>query len=809
MRPALLRLLKRPSALSVVDSLLSSPSGTEQFRSGFTKRCIRCQSSSLRLRNAQHATETNDSPNPPPRPSCIRARSIRPAKPTTPGAPNNATRSQKHVPSYWKWLHSQPGKLDFESDIGHTRDIGTRLVDDPVHRNDISLWLELLLYRQRRYGKTGTWQIMRALTTRVDWVQLPVHGEVADTFWQSFVDLGIEQESVLRELVLYALRLWTETGARWPKLYQSIVGNLIERGMAAEAVEWHKQLQSPHLSEPNDIIQCFSSVFHTYIGTSRPMTGSIAHAEWLASRLNAFQRVCEHIDGHRIYSHVIPVLTSWGEFTEAFRMHTFFAMRGDHAQSFAELQPLLEDADEFGPHLRPKRLRQYISERFPEIEATDSEPAVEFPQDTEEDHWYEEKQFKDDFGARIFATKALHFDMVVSGLKMFDVPAIGPQSLREIAARSSGCDDLRRKLERLEEEGISTGTTVFARLLRRFASERREILLSDLVESNPHFDILEDASVQERLLLGYYFGRDWRQYNLTIAILKELLGEGSELSNIHLRKHIKAGEWALTYSVLDQMLTQGFVPSEKSMRIMGNSILTRRVPPTRPVGPQNPDAENQLTFLFLVLQRIVQAGVDAPADSWQELIKRFGMSESWDAVRRCLLWLARHYSIRSKELLSGHANSAASVLHSKQMLKRIFRPELLDAVVEWGFIVPRAHHEQSYDQIEVDGNLVVPYVRGVKLLRELEIAGVQVSLGRARRACRKRLLVLYGPRNAKSRRRNQMLRQMNRYTVEEVITDINQVWCSPSLPPLLDEDTTVQSLSQDVWNGPVYDTWVI
>ncbi|KAL4873086.1 hypothetical protein BDV12DRAFT_161297 [Aspergillus spectabilis] len=793
MRPALLRLLKRPSALSVIDTLLSSPSGTEPLKSELTRRCIRCQSSYSRPQNPQHEKEANEPSKQPIKPlRLLRTRSVQPPKPKALHNHNDNSGSRSTAPNNWKELLLQPGRLDYESNIGHTHDTGTRLVDDPIHRNDLSLWLELLLYRKRHYGSNGTLQILNGLMTRVGEVQLPVDGEAADIFWQTFVDLGLEQEAILHEVVFYALQQWTETGTRWSKLYQSIVGKLIERGMADQAAAWHKQLQVPHLPEPNDIVQCFNSVFDIYINYSRPTPGSIAQEEWLASRMNAFQRVCEHIDGHRIYSQVIPVLTRWGEFTEAFRMHTFLAIRDDHAQCFAELQPLLDDADEFGPRLRYQRLQRYASDRFPNIASTNSEPAPEPPQEPDTSHWFEEKRFKDDFGARIFATKALNFDMIVSGLKMFAVAAIGPQSLREMAARTHGSDDLREKLERLEKEGISIGTTVFARLLRRLAIERRETLLSDLIQSDQHPAMFEDVGSQERLLLSYYSGRDWRQYNLTIAILKELLGEGSDYNNIHLRKHILAGEWALAYNVLDGMLTYGFAPSEKSMRAVRKYILTYRKPGSKPVGPQNPDAENELTFAFLFLQRVVKAGGDVPTDVWNELIKRFGMSGSWEALRNCLLWLARHYSTPSTDLSSGH------VLRGKQMLKRLFSPEVLDAIVTWGFIVPRVHTEESYRQIEIDGKLVVPYVRGVKLLRELETAGIHVWLGRARQACRQRLLVLYGPPAYKTRRQNQRLRRLNPYTVERVIADINQVWCWPPLPPLLDEAVTVESITRDV-----------
>lgn len=175
---------------------------------------------------------------------------------------NGSIASQRHS----RFLGLQPEKLEFESDIGHTNDIGTRLVDDPEHQEDFALWEELLRYRQRHYGDKGTLDIWEGLIVRLDGIRLPVDGDRADFFWESFIDVGLRREMFMRDLGAYALELWKTTGKRWNRLYRGVVAGFLERGMVQQAVTWHEKLLYLHLVHPDDIVQllepAISAVFH-------------------------------------------------------------------------------------------------------------------------------------------------------------------------------------------------------------------------------------------------------------------------------------------------------------------------------------------------------------------------------------------------------------------------------------------------------------------------------------------------------------------------------------------------------------------
>ncbi|OJI98356.1 hypothetical protein ASPVEDRAFT_59747 [Aspergillus versicolor CBS 583.65] len=759
MRPALLRLLKRPSALSLIDSLILCPPAIEHLRIDLEKRCLRCQSSNSQPSTPEPAESRVVKKDEHSKPSTKPLKfTVHPIEKQRPESENRCLLDENQD----RKLGVQLESLDYESDVGHTRDIGTRLVDSPAHRNDFGLWLELLKYRRRHYGNAGTQQIWEGLMRRVGGLQIPVDGETADTLWQTFVDCGLEREGFLNEIADYALGLWNETGQRWPKLYQSIVSWYVKRGKPSQAVHWHKRLQYPHLSDPNDIAQCFTSYISEYMKTPNNL---------LARRI-AFEQICQHTDGHQVYGQVISALIATGKPRDLLQMHEFLIARGDHPRSLEELQPLLDFAEAFISSSSTKEmLWQYSRERFGSAETVDStssrpEEAGKF--DSEEH--LEDPGFNDGFGARVFATKALTFDMILSGLKTFRVTSIGPQSLREMARKAGGSHDVLEKLDILEQNNISVGDSIFARLLRRLATENRQAHLSELINSDQHHDVFEDSETQIALLKSHYIAGDWRQYNLTLEVLKELLGDGLDLMSIHVRKHIAAGETTLAAGVVTDMLMKGFTPNEYSVTFMVNYLFGPRRPGRRPVQQVNLRSRHDLASVFRYLQGLSQAGANVPLKLWDELLKRYGMTDRWDELRACCLWLARRYPGYSAS--SSHSATAARAPRGDCLtLQRIFHRHMQQAIISWGFII-QPSKLKSYHMAGRHDERLVPFVRGIMLLRELQNRGLIVQSAPVYRACLKRLLILYGPFYW-SRRRNRALRAVNPYTIERVISDIN------------------------------------
>ncbi|KAL5001804.1 hypothetical protein BDV10DRAFT_138723 [Aspergillus recurvatus] len=780
MRPALLRLLKRPSALSVLDSLISSPPGIEHLEAQLHKTCLRCYSSASTPSNPRFRR-----PRPPPEdgdadvstiPSIFRFHPIQ-IQPANSLVDNDGAANENGLQSTWKDLGSQLERLDYESDVCHTDDIGTRLVDDPVHRNDFDLWLELLRYRQRHYGDNGTLHIWEGMTRRVGGLQLPVDGETADFFWQSFVNYGLKHEATLNEVVDYALELQHQTGKRWPKLYQSIVGTFVKLGMEKQVVKWHKRLQNIRAPSDGDIVECFTAAVSDYDSFGRTSVG-------FRARIAAFREICKHTNGHQVYEQVISALMTSGKSKELLRMHEFLIRQGDHPRSLEELQPVLEYVRIFSSNATKARFQRYCDERFKRDDAADS--GVPFPSSTNHQSpavvvkdQLEENGLKDDFGARIFATKALSIEMIISGFKTFRIPAIGPQSLRELARRARGSHDIIEKLEQLEQNKISVGNSVFVRLLRRLAKEKEEILLSDLIHSDQHHDVLEDSETQASLLVSHYAARDWRQYNLTLVVLKELLGEGSKLLNIHFQKHLAAGEKDLAAQAVTDMLAQGFTLEPATLTFMVNYLFGPRKPGRKAVNQPNLRSTHTLPSAFRYLQNIALTGTSIPPKLWIELLKRYGMVGRWEELRTCCLWLVRRYST----IASMPGDDVRVSKNDPLVLQQIFDCRMQEAIISWGFIIepPTMLKSKDYHATGTHGERLVPFVRGILLLRELHSKGINVQSPLVRRVSKRRLVILYGQPFFSNRKRNRRLRALNPYTADRVIEDVNTAWGEPEL----------------------------
>ncbi|KAJ5661756.1 uncharacterized protein N7477_009372 [Penicillium maclennaniae] len=656
MRPALLRLLKRPSALSILDSLAATPIGIEHLESRYTR--LRCQSrcaQEVSLDETEGSSSTTKlgtklQTHGEGRPFGFNVYEIEPSNENHSPGPlqradfshgtDTADRSRNCL-----WLQKE--QLDFESDIGHTKDIGTRLVDNAAHRHDFELWEDLLRFRQRHYGDKGTQDIWEALTIRLSDVKLPVTGDRADFFWQSFVDMGLKRDLFLKDVMEYAIDIWHSEGACWSQLYLKVVGGLFDLGLKKQAMKWHKKLQSCGLARPDEVIQVLPAAIRPKkLLSSRKSSTSVQRPQAF-HKLSSVRKLLISIPGHQIYGRAILTLLQHGFGEDAITMHEYLVRSEDHPNTLDELQPLMEYAKKFGFREEFELLRDYAKARFKEEFAAAErgmKPTERTALKGAEGGAVRAKPFKDDIGARLFATRALNFDMVVGTMKMLGVSAIGPRTVREMAIRAQNSQDILDKLKRLRQSGISIGDTVFTRLVQKLAAQNRDILLSDLLSSDQHPDVLEDVELQESLLVSYYIARDSRQYNMSLAVLAELYPDAPDLLDIHFRKHIAAGQFDAASKVADELALLGRHLNEVSVDYMADKVLTARRMNSRPPPGKLLSTADEVMFIFKILQRVVPAGGYVSAAFWVELLKRLGMSNKFDELRECCLWLAREYS---------------------------------------------------------------------------------------------------------------------------------------------------------------------
>ena len=806
MRPALLRLLKRPSAVSVLDFLICTPIGIEQLDPKY--KCFRCHTRKAGQKwggkrfepeSASESPVSDESASArPQRPFSFRVHEIDLAEKGTKSSAGHSYKgpdTSVFTHGRSRSLEFQSERLEFESNIGHTKEIGSRLVDIPDHRHDFALWEELLRYRQRHYGDKGALAIWEGLTVRVDGVQLPVSGKRADFLWETFVDVGLKREVFMKELVAYAFELWKNTGKRWHKFHQKVVKGYLERGMVNQAVAWHAKIQHPHLNHPDDILHFLDPAISiaTKQATKHLTVVKATSGRPISPSVRAFMNICRSTDGHRIYRPVISSLLQAGLSKEVFAMHTLLTARHDHPPAIEDIQPLFEYAMDYAPSDVFQEIERYTNGRFAESDGQSVVHTREPVPNTNDGTWGEEKPFKDEFGARLFATEAFNFDVILAGLRMFGVTAIGPQSLRELAVRAHGNHDLLDKIRLLQKSNIRMGDSVFSRLVCKLAAENRSIVLSDLLHTDQHPDVLEDVPMQESLLVSYYMARDWRQYQLTLAILTEVSADSGELLNIHFRKHVAADELTSALKVVDTMALRRRALTQDSIIFLIQKCLNLRKPGSRPQLRPGLHPSKKARFVFQILQRAVQSGFPVEGNLWIDIIKYVGMANRWEYLRDFCLWLARHYYSEAKSndavpwTVPSHQQvikpTAVPVSYGHRMLQTIFSRQMQCAIVAWGFQkrISGKPQTKAYNPFELPGDQLIPWVRGLVLLRELEQNGVQLSVGWIRRTCRHRLAILFGRPRLSSRLINRMLRRENPYGVHQVTHDMNRAWGDSSL----------------------------
>ncbi|KAJ6171435.1 hypothetical protein N7470_000502 [Penicillium chermesinum] len=749
MRPALVRLLKRPSTLSIIETLVTNPISLDQLSPRYTS--VRCHSQLPKQGFNDDARQDAS--------RGTRSRKFSGGKNTRLPSSSPVQKTfevdldasqQLQIDDPVQFLRAHPERLEFESDIGHSDEFGTRLVDNPEHRNNFGLWEELLRYRQRCYGDIGSQTIWEGMTVRLSDLRLPIARDHADFLWQSFVDLGLKRIVFLDEIMRHAFDLWKD-----------------------EADELHLS----GIAVPGDVVKILDqAISPECLSMYQVLPGQDSRLRDSRKRRNLLKALCEKPNG--IYGAVISKLLEHGHGMDALAMHSFLVQRDDHPMTIQEIQPLMDHLEKFGvsmdfEFLQPdySSLRAYYQQLFDPVDST-NELATGSSKDSSKTTFP-----KDDLGARLFATRTLPFEMALGTCRLMGVSVLGPRALRELALRHCDPHDLREKLKAIDQVGISIGDCIFSRLIQRFVAENRGILLSKLLETDQHFDALEDEALQEDLLISYYMAPDWDLYNLSQAILEEHHPSEPDLWNIHFRKFLCAGDLTGAFRIVDEMAMRSKTLTPYSLELMTEKVLSSRRMQKRPREDSGISTPTQVRFVVKILKRMAPNGCHVPEKLWVELLRRLGMTRSWTDLRECCLWLVRYYDGNNQT-----RQSYRSLLMSKQALGRIFHHHMQAALVSWGFqwhYQPSRSLEKQYYEHPQSRERLIPFVRGILLLRELEQAGLPINLEKVRYATRLRLQQLYGYYRPSKKRANRTARRTNPFSLQHVLADIDRAWGGP------------------------------
>ncbi|KAI9800031.1 MAG: hypothetical protein M1833_003560 [Piccolia ochrophora] len=642
------------------------------------------------------------------------------------------------------WL-STFDQLTYESDVDGSIGRHPRLVDQRQLFRQAQLWVSLLRFRRRIHGFDGISAVWRGALQRK--IILPTNGPEADFLWGQFIELGFRDEKVLTELYEYATMLAHSRGMIWAHLCESIVSYFFERGKPMIAERWHRDLAP----------------------ICQPAAGYLTRLapKALATRQSqeAFRRLYESTTTRNLYDIIIPLLCSREDFPGALRWHSILMKFGDHPSDTSVLEPLRKYLARFGD--RDQKQLEAVTDDLIQAGVPFEALLTKAPKVTPimsrefmnrilgDVHSIAPKSLDDGFCARILATRAISVDLLIRGMGILGVEAIGPIALRELALRKCEGKAILQRISQLRDVGISIGSSHFSKLVRALALDGREDVLKALVESDQHPDTVADASLQEKLLVHYIQTRDWLQTRKTLAILTRFARSPyNEYWNVCLRAYLSGNDLEAAKRVLESMRLAGTPPSVASIQSILSKALRKRKKGRRPSSftADKDDLQHVISYLFAALR----AGSSVSPWSWKELFRRLHVTNRREELERLAVWLTYYYNPNMSVATSARYNACrasptqpavfvgsapiakgVSTSHEKHPLQALFPIDFQRAILSTGFdatahkrVTPPTSDDLS--QCDKDGGIQ----RRVGFLRALRQRGVHVRENTLQKAFR-------------------------------------------------------------------------
>ena len=667
---------------------------------------------------------------------------------------------------------------------------GLRLVDNPLYTQDWELWLELIAFRRRHFGTNGTSLLYKEIFRRD--LQMPTDGTVANQLWGLLIRAGFHNYRLLDEMLIYATRLKWSARRFWSGLYYGIVSIALKKDPHS-AYSWHVKLRDDFPPSLDDYQKLFK-----------------LSLEW--GRSAHFRDLYRDVPLKGMYKTIIPYLCEVQMYAEALEWHDLLCRAGDFPAGFPDIKPLLDHLVYIGDKPRFVTIARQLAVPEAKIEILNvAEDSVEKDTGISREivnrllgkvHGVAPKHLSDSFCARLFATQLFSVDTIINGLHMMAAEAIGPLSLREIAARDD-CDPaaIRHHIDRLGDAGISIENSVFCTLLRSSALENKRGILKSIVDCDLHPDAFADRDLQEGLLAQYYHENDLMKIERTFAILTVgYLEERLQMRqmNLYLRCQITLGQREKVLAKLEEMKHLGVPVSTRSSRHLRVYWLSRRQ-----VGRAAATTQ-ELAILIEASQMSMQSGRFVPMKAWREILRRLGMAGRLREFENLALWLVDWYStppataVRRKRmhlstrkgqtLVEGQVSSGESRNRRRRKLhETLFTVSARHAIVAWGFQHTMKAREfrrfKKYSTIEdpmrLQGTARSQWTWGLHLLRKLKERGLCIEPSEVARICRHRLRTLFGAGLSK-RKINRRARSDNNaleyYTENVYVQKMKEIW---------------------------------
>ncbi|KAI9711005.1 MAG: hypothetical protein M1820_002443 [Bogoriella megaspora] len=507
-----------------------------------------------------------------------------------------------------------------------------------------------------------------------------------DELFEKLLSVALCKQSCLKGLWDYALEVQEQNPANtYIPLYETIVAHRFSHSMPGRAYKWHSEIQGKYPVPPDSLIRLLKQILTS---TSRLSRGDSEKLEKI------------YMEGSRrdLYDYVVPLLHSVGDYKNAYRFHIVMLRNGDYpspkvAQSsniVSMTRHYLQNASSASPDsssalkLLPdsRDSSQSKSHDIASLHAESISKTLRMHMTREsmsrhlgDVHGFSEKPIDDSMCARLFATKFIPIQVIISGLAAFGVDVIGPLALRELAVRASNRTDLRSAFRALKQCEVSVKSCVYSRLLLMATYEGDDELLESIVSTDQHPDVFEDMALQQQLFQNYVASNDWvqaRRASVILAFADEVNHTMSGYDyawNLLLRTSKFGRKDQAIERILEQVqVNSAFVASPSVTHFCRQYMKSH--PRRRPdlwinqYGKVEPTKYESLTILVNLLLRVHKTNRRISPFRWREVLRRLISLGRFQEFARLCQWLAVTYAEQHKAPSTpstDHASEASTV----------------------------------------------------------------------------------------------------------------------------------------------------
>ncbi|ETN39629.1 uncharacterized protein HMPREF1541_05855 [Cyphellophora europaea CBS 101466] len=606
-------------------------------------------------------------------------------------------------------------QLLFEADLGHTRELGTRLLDQPSRRQDLDLWLFILDINRQRRGLEGVKATWRGMRYRGKSLRLDADNANARDLIDAFIFTGITEDL---EFLKDVCRLCIHRRYLPTELFVGVVGGLL-RYRPEEAPSFAFQIREKCYQGKDDLLRTFH----------------IACESESAEALRYFRGVRDLLPDTKIYHDTVPHLWQQNKPQEAFEWHRYLLAKRDQPKTFdillpfigylahtgQELEPFLHGLQAAGVEFTSQARRVYWRERQRAVQdhphANDLN-SLKVSVDSQ-------RKLKDETIARALATSSFSFDFIVNGIIFLGAVEFGPLSVRQLVLSSPDLATLEARFGRLRELEVDTGSSVFVNVIRRLRSSRNFDLIRLMADSDMHHDEFSDLDLQRRLLTTYQARGSLPDITRTLTILNG--GDTDSIAqerstNFLLRSAIIRHDWRLVLSIVDSLHRTGHRITLTVLNQLIVTLLPRRHAKVQSIP--TPDFDTLSYLLALLLRLLPTTTTISPSHFLRPLIA-----------------LASHHRISELHslctFLAHHFKSSNRTPGTDADLGKLFTSPFQRALISWDFKCRKWRDElfsKTPSSVASSSSSPTspppkPWLAGAKLLRQLrDEYGVKVDL---------------------------------------------------------------------------------